>query len=111
MARLTESQRERRDRYITRLARSGLTPARTTTIEIIDGGTVYSETSEDGVLVSTDGPRSRRKFVVARFDVTDLDQDEIDYLVGEITAQADRSEGHPSVPDPIITQEEEGGTT
>lgn len=50
-----------------------------------------------------------RRHLVARFDVTDLDQDEIDYLVGEITAQADRSEGHPSVPEPIITQE--GGTT
>lgn len=38
-----------------------------------------------------------RTYFDVRFDVTDLDQSERDALVGEVVAQSDRSEGHPSV--------------
>jgi hypothetical protein len=39
----------------------------------------------------------RRRYLVATFDVTDLDEEERDALAGEVHAQAERSEGHPSV--------------
>jgi len=42
-------------------------------------------------------PMKTRTYFDVRFDVTDLDQSERDALVGEVVAQSDRSEGHPSV--------------
>lgn len=42
------------------------------------------------------------KILAARYDVTDLDDAEVDYLAGEIAAQAERSDGHRSVPEPTV---------
>ena len=39
-----------------------------------------------------------REFLSVRFDVTDLSSDERSALCGELSAQAERSDGHPSVP-------------
>lgn len=38
-----------------------------------------------------------RSQLVLRLDVTDLTAEQVDYLSGELHAQAERSEGHPSV--------------
>lgn len=38
-----------------------------------------------------------KRFLDFRFDVSDLTEDEAAYLTGEVMAQAERSEGHPSV--------------
>jgi hypothetical protein len=49
----------------------------------------------------------KRRILTARFDVTDLTDDEADHLAGEIAAQAERSDGHPSVSEPTIELAEE----
>lgn len=46
------------------------------------------------------------RVLVVRFDVTELTEAEAEFLAGEVAAQADRSEGHPSVPEPTITIED-----
>jgi hypothetical protein len=47
-----------------------------------------------------DGPPApERKILAVRFDVTELTDEEIDGLVGEVTVQAEVSELHPSVHD------------
>lgn len=38
-----------------------------------------------------------RTHLVLRLDVTDLTAEQVDHLSGELHAQAERSEGHPSV--------------
>lgn len=38
-----------------------------------------------------------RTFLVMRFDVTDLDENQRDYLAMEASVQAEASDGHPGV--------------
>lgn len=38
-----------------------------------------------------------RRYLVATYDITDLSDEERDALAGEVAAQAERSDGHPSV--------------
>lgn len=51
-----------------------------------------------GALARADAePPRERRVLVARYDVTDLLDREVDALAAEASAQADRSDGHPSV--------------
>lgn len=50
----------------------------------------------------------RRMYMVAFYDVTDLTEDEQTFLAGELDAQSERSEGHPSV-GVVIGTAHEGG--
>ena len=50
-----------------------------------------------------------KRFLVFRFDVTGLSEEEVDGLALEVAVQAESSDHHPSVPAPeskIVTEEQ-----
>lgn len=80
------------------------TPAAKETLRALrdDFGWTLPVWIERDVLGDSRAGASRRVMVVARFDVSGLESAEVDYLIGEISAQADRSDGHGSLPTPAV---------
>jgi len=54
------------------------------------------------------GVPKHHDYLIARFDITELTDEERGHLAIEISVQAERSENHPSVPNPELKWEDDG---